>query len=150
MTCERGSLQVAVTLAPTMPPKVQYLAVRSIMPMSEAMAGAVSRIAALLPPGAEGRGNEAAASASSSVRDGLAAVLAPSVDRAAVEQMFAVASPLGGCRLGVVLDGDGIRATSVRLSCARGNLDLSVGLDEATGKVTRLVLAPAGGNACGR
>ena len=150
MTCERGSLQVAVTLAPTMPPKVQYLAVRSIMPMSEAMAGAVSRIAALLPPGAEGRGNEAAAPASSSVRDGLAAVLAPSVDRAAVEQMFAVASPLGGCRLGAVLDGDGIRATSVRLSCARGNLDLSVGLDEATGKVTRLVLAPAGGNACGR
>ena len=28
MTCERGKLQVAVTLAPTMPPKVQYLSVR--------------------------------------------------------------------------------------------------------------------------
>jgi len=28
MACERGRLQVAITLAPTMPPKVQYLAVR--------------------------------------------------------------------------------------------------------------------------
>jgi CubicO group peptidase (beta-lactamase class C family) len=28
MSCERGRLQVAVTLAPTMPPKVQYLSVR--------------------------------------------------------------------------------------------------------------------------
>jgi CubicO group peptidase (beta-lactamase class C family) len=28
MACERGSLQVAITLAPTMPPKVQYMSVR--------------------------------------------------------------------------------------------------------------------------
>ncbi len=28
MTCERGSLRVAITLAPTMPPSVQYLSVR--------------------------------------------------------------------------------------------------------------------------
>ena len=28
MACERGRLQVAITLAPTMPPKVQYLTVR--------------------------------------------------------------------------------------------------------------------------
>lgn len=28
MTCERGKLQVGITLAPTMPPKVQYLSVR--------------------------------------------------------------------------------------------------------------------------
>ena len=28
LACERGNLQVAITLAPTMPPKVQYLAVR--------------------------------------------------------------------------------------------------------------------------
>ena len=28
MSCERGDLQVAITLAPTMPPRVQYLAVR--------------------------------------------------------------------------------------------------------------------------
>ena len=39
MPCERGSLQVAITLAPTMPPRVQYLAVRpspSTPPRAEA------------------------------------------------------------------------------------------------------------------
>jgi uncharacterized protein YicC (UPF0701 family) len=28
MSCERGSLEVSITLAPTMPPRVQYLSVR--------------------------------------------------------------------------------------------------------------------------
>jgi CubicO group peptidase (beta-lactamase class C family) len=32
MTCERGSLRVSITLAPTMPPKVQYLDVRPAPP----------------------------------------------------------------------------------------------------------------------
>jgi CubicO group peptidase (beta-lactamase class C family) len=32
MSCERGALLVAITLAPTMPPKVQHLSVRSIEP----------------------------------------------------------------------------------------------------------------------
>jgi len=34
MKCERGDLQVAITLAPTMPPKVQLLAVRPAMPVT--------------------------------------------------------------------------------------------------------------------
>ena len=29
MTCEKGTLRVAITLAPTMPPKVQYLSVQA-------------------------------------------------------------------------------------------------------------------------
>jgi CubicO group peptidase (beta-lactamase class C family) len=33
MTCERGKLQVAITLAPTMPPRVQYLDVRPSPPV---------------------------------------------------------------------------------------------------------------------
>ena len=32
MTCERGALQVAITLAPTMPPTVQHLSVRPLSP----------------------------------------------------------------------------------------------------------------------
>ncbi|HUF48009.1 MAG TPA: serine hydrolase domain-containing protein [Vicinamibacterales bacterium] len=32
MTCDRGTLLVSITLAPTMPPKVQHLAVRTIEP----------------------------------------------------------------------------------------------------------------------
>ena len=38
MTCERGRLQVAITLAPTMPPKVQYMMVRPAS--AQAMASA--------------------------------------------------------------------------------------------------------------
>ena len=34
MKCERGELQVAITLAPTMPPKVQLLGIRPAMPVS--------------------------------------------------------------------------------------------------------------------
>ena len=32
MNCDRGAMLVAITLAPTMPPKVQHLSVRSIEP----------------------------------------------------------------------------------------------------------------------
>ena len=32
MSCERGRVKVAITLAPTMPPKVQYLAARQVRP----------------------------------------------------------------------------------------------------------------------
>jgi hypothetical protein len=35
MQCERGSIKVRLTLAPTMPPKVQLLSVTSVMPPAE-------------------------------------------------------------------------------------------------------------------
>lgn len=35
MPCQRGALQVRITLSPTMPPKVQSFSVRSIMPLTE-------------------------------------------------------------------------------------------------------------------
>ena len=34
LTCERGNLQVAITLAPTMPPKVQLMGIRPAMPVT--------------------------------------------------------------------------------------------------------------------
>ena len=137
MQCERGWLQVAITLAPTLPPKVQYLAVRSVMPMDARMAGVVSQIAAALAPAT----NEPAP---------LDALLAPAADRAATGRMLGAAARWGACRPAEVLDGDGTQSARVRLTCERGALDLSVSLDAASGKVTRLVLAPAGGNACGQ
>ncbi len=39
MTCERGRLRVAITLAPTMPPKVQFLAVTAVPAGEPARAG---------------------------------------------------------------------------------------------------------------
>ena len=46
MTCDRGSLVVSATLAPTEPPRVQSLNVRSIMPPDEA---ATKRLETVLP-----------------------------------------------------------------------------------------------------
>jgi CubicO group peptidase (beta-lactamase class C family) len=40
MTCERGTLRAAITLAPTVPPKVQFLEVRPVNQSSESMSGA--------------------------------------------------------------------------------------------------------------
>jgi CubicO group peptidase (beta-lactamase class C family) len=49
MNCERGSLRVSITLAPTQPPRVQYLQVQSVLPpgatMRAAIDGARDRIA---------------------------------------------------------------------------------------------------------
>jgi hypothetical protein len=49
MKCERGWLRVSITLAPTSPPRVQYLQVHSVLPpgtaMQAAMEGARDRIA---------------------------------------------------------------------------------------------------------
>jgi len=40
MQCERGALRVAITLAPTMPPKIQYL---NVTPLRPAAAEATAR-----------------------------------------------------------------------------------------------------------
>ena len=41
--CERGTLKVAITLAPTMPPKVQYLSVRQRTPADDTAAATCPR-----------------------------------------------------------------------------------------------------------
>ena len=42
MSCDRGKVQVSITLAPTMPPKVQYMSVRSAPPQPAASGPCVS------------------------------------------------------------------------------------------------------------
>ncbi len=49
MTCDKGSLVVNITLAPTMPPKVQAWAIRSIMPSSDAMRQAIASQLSTVP-----------------------------------------------------------------------------------------------------
>jgi CubicO group peptidase (beta-lactamase class C family) len=41
MNCERGWLRVSITLAPTAPPRVQYLEVQSVLPPNAAMRAAI-------------------------------------------------------------------------------------------------------------
>jgi len=116
------------------------------MPMNERMAGIVSRILAVSAPA--GEAGAATPPVTAQKPDALASLLAPSADRTAIQQMLAAVAPWGACRVGEVLDGDGERSSRVRLRCERGDLDLTLWLDGATGAITRLSLMPPGGNAC--
>jgi hypothetical protein len=133
MTCDRGSLRVGITLAPTMPPRVQSLSVASIMPLDQRFSDIVARLGSMV-----GRPDEAA----------LGSMLGPGLDLRATAARFAAASAWGACAIGDVLDGDGSSAASLRLSCPRGSLVLRLSLDAQTGRITRLSLAPAADAAC--
>jgi hypothetical protein len=108
MNCERGWLRVSVTLAPTQPPRVQYLQVHSTLPPSPAMAAAIA---------------------------------------AARDRIAAQTAGWGACRVGDPIGGDGVRATSVRIACDKGNLVGNFALDDA-GQLRELRLSPASDQAC--
>lgn len=121
MACERGWLEVAITLAPTAPPRVQAWTVRGALPPGEALARAVSGLAALAGRWDEGRAGD---------------LLAAAFDRAALRtQLAAVGTRYGACRPGAPVGGDGTTQATVTLACERGELDLSVTLEPAAGKV---------------
>jgi CubicO group peptidase (beta-lactamase class C family) len=52
LACDRGAIRIAITLAPTMPPRVQHLATISALPLSESLARAADGLAT---PAAWGR-----------------------------------------------------------------------------------------------
>jgi CubicO group peptidase (beta-lactamase class C family) len=133
LSCDRGSLRVAITLAPTMPPKVQFLEMTPVAPLPPPVDSAVKAIAGMI--GAP----DAAA---------LTRLLDPAADADAVSRQLAAASAWGSCAMDDVLSGGSARGARVRLSCSRGSLDLTVEVDPAAGKVRRLTLAPAGPGTC--
>jgi hypothetical protein len=133
MTCDRGSIRVAVTLAPTVPPKVQLWEITAVPPLQPSLDAAVKTIAGMI--GALDRG-------------ALARVLDASVDADAVARQLRAASAWGGCKPDEVLSRVGERGARVRLACSRGSLDLTVEVDPATARVLRLWLVPAGNTGC--
>ncbi len=50
MPCERGALRVRITLAPTMPPKVQLIDIRSILPATDETRQAIVSKLSTIPP----------------------------------------------------------------------------------------------------
>jgi CubicO group peptidase (beta-lactamase class C family) len=127
MACEKGWLDVTITLAPSTPPRVQAWTVRGSFAPDERLGGAVSSIAALAS-----RWDHAAAEA----------ILAPRVDRAALRSSLdAVARNYRGCKPGAPVSGDGTTSATVALACERGDLDLEVSLDPASGRVERVRFA---------
>jgi CubicO group peptidase (beta-lactamase class C family) len=133
MPCERGWLDVAITLAPTMPPRVQYLRVQGVLPPGQEVVKAVETILGLMK-GWDGKLAESLA--------------APGFDVERMKRQVGTASSWGTCKMSDVVSGDGSRESTVKLSCERGTLSLGVSMDPGTHRLTSLELAPTRDQRC--
>ena len=133
MMCERGWLEVNITLAPTNPPRVQSLSVQSVRPPDAEMTRVLDAIVRLI--GAwDAKTVEALA--------------APNLDVERVRRQINAASSWGGCKLGETVGGDGSRNSTVRLVCERGTISARLALNPTTHRLASLDLAPARGQRC--
>ena len=127
MTCDRGWLNVFITLASTMPPKVQAIGIGPVLPPDAEMTKAADTIVKLL-----GGWDQKA----------LDAIAAPGLNVEKVRRQITAASAWGVCKVGEPLGGNGTRNSAIRLTCDGGPLVARIALDETTHKVTSLDLVP--------
>jgi hypothetical protein len=131
--CDRGELSVTVTLAPTMPPKVQYLSLRSALPLTDTLHSAVAKVTSAI-----------GTPVTAAILEGL--VEAPAAEAARADVV--AAAPWGTCEVDRVLESDGTSRARVRLACERGVLDLDVAMNQTVGRIARLRLDPGGSSPC--
>ncbi len=127
MMCDRGWLDVFITLAPTMPPKVQLININPVMPPDAEMTKTAETIGKLL------------VAWDAKVVEALAA---PALDVERMRRQFAAAAAWGACTVGEPLSGNGTRNSAIRLNCANGPLAARIALDATTRKLTSLDLIP--------
>ncbi|MGH9457016.1 MAG: serine hydrolase domain-containing protein [Thermoanaerobaculia bacterium] len=109
--CEKGWLDVRITLAPTRPPLVQHLSVRRGKPLTARARRAAEAVVDAM------RGNELSVEVA---------------NRTAIESTLEEArETFGGCAIERVLEGDGDTDVRIRLACDRGTADLDLELGEA-------------------
>lgn len=127
MECERGWLDVGITLAPTMPPKVQAIGIAPVMPPDAEMTKTAELLVKLL---------------GSWDAKALEAVAEPNLDSERMRRQFTAAAAWGTCKLGETLSGNGTRSSTLRLTCDGGPMAIRVALDPATRKLTGVDLIP--------
>jgi CubicO group peptidase (beta-lactamase class C family) len=108
LSCERGAVEVALTLAPTMPPRTQYLNLTPVRRLDDAM-------------------RKAADSAASELSGRRPAMRLPDDFR---RRAALLRVSVGACRVGETLRGDGRSDARVRLDCDRGPLNLMLRLEK--------------------
>ena len=127
MMCDRGWLNVFITLAPTMPPKVQLININPVIPPDADMTKTADTIVKLLtqwdPKTAE-------------------SIAAPGFDIEQMRRQAAAAAAWGSCKVGEPLGGNGTRNSSIRLVCGNGPLVARIALDATTRKLTSVDLVP--------
>jgi len=133
MPCERGWVDVAITLAPTMPPRVQYMRVQGVLPPGQGATKAIETIAGLM-----------------NAWDGTVAdsLVVPGFDVARMRRQVSAAAAWGACTIGETIEGDGSLESTVKLSCERGTLSLGIALDPETRRLTGFELAPTRDQRC--
>ena len=127
LMCERGWLEVGITLAPTMPPKVQLINIAPILPPDAEMTKTIETLGKLLV---------------AFDADVVKSIAAPSLDVERMRRQFAAAAAWGSCRTGETLSGNGTRNSTVRLVCDKGPMAARVALDPNTRKLTSVDLFP--------
>ena len=129
MTCDKGWLDVNLTLAPTQPPRVQMLNVTSARPLSDDLRWAVDSVLAAVNRGSQG------------LR------LAPSLNAMTLGSILeSMHQRYGTCRAGEPVEGDGSTRSFVKLDCDRGAAEMLVRLEE--GRLAEVRFAPAAGTVC--
>ncbi len=131
--CERGWMNISITLAPTTTPLVQSVGIRSVLPPDETMSKAVDSVLRLT------------AAWDAPAVDALAA---PALDRDRLRRHLAATAPWGACKLRDIISGDGKNDTTARFTCERGTLVALVSLDPETRRLKSLDLLPTRADAC--
>jgi len=127
MTCDRGWLNVYITLAPTMPPKVQLININPVLPPDADMTKTADLIVKML---------------GSWDAKAVEAIAAPGFDIERMRKQVMAASAWGTCKAGEPLSGNGTRNSAIRLNCDGGPLAARIALDPGTHKLTTLDLVP--------
>lgn len=126
--CDRGWIDVRITLAPTMPARIQFFEVEGSFPPEPHLLAAAARAAALTE-----QWNDAVA----------AELFVPGLDLTPLKKRFSdVASVRGACKLGAAERGDGKKRALFALSCDRLPAKLEVTLDEPSGKLADARFTP--------
>jgi CubicO group peptidase (beta-lactamase class C family) len=126
MTCDRGWLDVYITLAPTMPPKVQLISISPVMPPDAEMTKVAETIGKLL-----------VAWDAETVKT----IAAPRLDLERMRRQVSAATAWGSCKVGEPLSGNGTRNSAIRLVCDNGPIAARIALD-ANHKLMNLDLVP--------
>lgn len=127
MMCDRGWLDVFITLAPMTQPKVQAIGIGSVLPSDAEITKVADSIVKLI-----GAWDQKA----------LEPTAAPSLDVEKVRRQITAASAWGSCKVGEPLGGNGSRNSAIRLTCDNGPLMARIALDATTRKLTNVDLLP--------
>jgi len=129
LACERGQVRLSVTLAPTLPPTVQYLEATSVLPPNAGFNAVAAALVRAINQGEK-------------MSESLVSLSAPADAAAQIE----ASRVYGSCVAGELVSG-GPDSGTLRLNCDKGRLDVRLTVD-ASGLMTGLRISPAAGEVC--